>query len=200
MCSKTCVDWYLASFLCSAQFISWRRSSTGLLVGLARPAGVCSPTRPCAVSSYLCQSCQPRCAVRRAGYFLTKIFHPNVAKGGEICVNVLKRDWARDLGLRHVLLVVRCLLVEPFPESALNEEASKLLLESYEDYARHAALMTSIHAQPAKRCGTKYLAEPVKRASCSRLLEVPQEPLSPLDLATDLHFASGSVCSAVSEP
>ena len=88
----------------------------------------------------------------RAGYFLTKIFHPNVAKGGEICVNVLKRDWARDLGLRHVLLVVRCLLVEPFPESALNEEAGKLLLEGYEAYARHAALMTSIHAQPAKRC------------------------------------------------
>lgn len=75
-----------------------------------------------------------------------------MAKGGEICVNVLKRDWARDLGLRHVLLVVRCLLVEPFPESALNEEAGKLLLESYEAYARHAALMTSIHAQPAKRC------------------------------------------------
>ena len=76
----------------------------------------------------------------RTGYFVTKIFHPNVAKGGEICVNVLKRDWARDLGLRHVLLVVRCLLVEPFPESALNEEAGKLLLESYEAYARHAAL------------------------------------------------------------
>ncbi|KAK9837349.1 hypothetical protein WJX81_008243 [Elliptochloris bilobata] len=85
------------------------------------------------------------------GYFLTKIFHPNVAKAGEICVNVLKRDWSRDLGLRHVLLVVRCLLVEPFAESALNEEAGKLLLESYKDYARHAALMTSIHAQPAKR-------------------------------------------------
>jgi len=117
--------------------------------------------------------------VRRAGYFLTKIFHPNVAKGGEICVNVLKRDWARDLGLRHVLLVVRCLLVEPFPESALNEEAGKLLLESYEDYARHAVLMTSIHAQPAKRCGTQYLAEPVKRASCSRLLELPRNPCRP---------------------
>jgi len=78
-----------------------------------------------------------------------------VAKGGEICVNVLKRDWARDLGLRHVLLVVRCLLVEPFPESALNEEAGKLLLESYAAYAAHAALLTSIHAQPAKRCAAR---------------------------------------------
>ena len=39
------------------------------------------------------------------GFFLTKIFHPNVGPSGEICVNVLKRDWSAELGLRHVLLV-----------------------------------------------------------------------------------------------
>lgn len=115
---------------------SCKRGSLEVLAGAECAAAACSGGAP----------------RLRAGYFLTKIFHPNVAKGGEICVNVLKRDWARDLGLRHVLLVVRCLLVEPFPESALNEEAGKLLLEGYEEYARHAALMTSIHAQPAKRC------------------------------------------------
>ena len=82
---------------------------------------------------------------------MTKIFHPNVSKAGEICVNVLKKDWKPDLGIRHVLLVIRCLLIEPFPESALNEEAGKLLLDNYEDYAKHAQLMTSIHAQPPKR-------------------------------------------------
>ena len=27
------------------------------------------------------------------GYFLTKIFHPNVSEKGEICVNILKKDW-----------------------------------------------------------------------------------------------------------
>jgi len=27
------------------------------------------------------------------GFFLTKIFHPNVSEKGEICVNTLKRDW-----------------------------------------------------------------------------------------------------------
>ena len=64
---------------------------------------------------------------------------------------MLKKDWKQDLGLRHVLLVIRCLLIEPFPESALNEEAGKLLLEDYEDYARVAKLMTSIHAQSHKR-------------------------------------------------
>ena len=43
------------------------------------------------------------------------------------------------------------MLIEPFPESALNDEAGKLLLEDYEEYAKHAKLMASIHAQPPKR-------------------------------------------------
>ncbi len=133
----------------------------------ARPPRAAGRARPPERSGcFLTESC------RRAGYFLTKIFHPNVAKGGEICVNVLKRDWARDLGLRHVLLVVRCLLVEPFPESALNEEAGKLLLESYAAYAAHAALLTSIHAQPAKRCAARSV---VNSSLNSSLLIPPQQ-------------------------
>ena len=43
------------------------------------------------------------------GYFLTKIFHPNVSPKGEICVNVLKRDWKPDVGLKHVLQVLSSL-------------------------------------------------------------------------------------------
>jgi len=80
------------------------------------------------------------------GYFLTKIFHPNVSPKGEICVNTLKKDWKPDLGIKHVLLTVKCLLIVPNPESALNEEAGRLLLERYEDYAKQAKLFTSIHA------------------------------------------------------
>lgn len=85
------------------------------------------------------------------GFFITKIFHPNVSTSGEICVNVLKKDWTADTQLRHLLLIIRCLLIEPFPESALNEEAGRLLMEDYEAYAQHARLMTSIHAQAVKR-------------------------------------------------
>lgn len=84
------------------------------------------------------------------GYFLTKIFHPNIATNGEICVNALKRDWNPSLGLRHVLMVIRCLLIEPFPESALNEQAGKMLLENYDEYARHARIYTGIHALKSK--------------------------------------------------
>ncbi|KAJ3416115.1 ubiquitin-conjugating enzyme E2 S [Chytridiales sp. JEL 0842] len=80
------------------------------------------------------------------GYFVTKIFHPNVSKLGEICVSTLKKDWKKELGLSHVLLTVKCLLIAPNPESALNEEAGRLLLEEYDSFAKHARLFTSIHA------------------------------------------------------
>lgn len=103
------------------------------------------------------------------GFFTTKIWHPNVSKSGEICVNVLKRDWKPDLGLRHVLLVIRCLLIEPYPESALNEEAGKALLEDYAEYERYAKLMTSLHAQPpsAKRPHGPLTASGANAASSS---------------------------------
>lgn len=46
----------------------------------------------------------------------------------------------------------RCLLIDPNPESALNEEAGKLLLEFYDEYAKMAKLWTEIHA---RRRGTE---------------------------------------------
>ena len=85
------------------------------------------------------------------GYFRTKIFHPNVSEKGEICVNTLKKDWSPEVGLRHVLTVIRCLLIEPNPESALNEEAGRLLLEDYAGFAKRAKMMTNIHAVVALR-------------------------------------------------
>lgn len=84
----------------------------------------------------------PRC------YFITKIYHPNVnITTGEICVNTLKKDWNSTYGIVHILQVIRCLLIQPNPESALNEEAGKLLLDNYDDYSKRAALMTKIHAK-----------------------------------------------------
>ena len=47
---------------------------------------------------------------------------------------------------QHVLQVIRCLLIVPFPESSLNDEAGKLFMDSYEEYSRRAKLMTGVHA------------------------------------------------------
>lgn len=108
-----------------------------------------------------------------AGFFLTKIFHPNISNSGEICVNTLKKDWKTDLGIGHVLQVcrsfellarasllaaipsnlfvqvVRCLLINPFPESALNDEAAKMFMEEYGAYCKKARLIADVHAMGA---------------------------------------------------
>eukprot|EP01111_Echinosteliopsis_oligospora_P008226 TRINITY_DN2374_c0_g1_i1.p1 TRINITY_DN2374_c0_g1~~TRINITY_DN2374_c0_g1_i1.p1 ORF type:complete len:222 (+),score=81.90 TRINITY_DN2374_c0_g1_i1:67-732(+) len=80
-------------------------------------------------------------------FFLTKIFHPNVSKKGEICVNTLKKDWKEDLGIKHILLTIKCLMIVPNPESSLNEDASRIMLDDYADYCKQAKLFTSIHAK-----------------------------------------------------
>ena len=80
------------------------------------------------------------------GFFLTKIYHPNVAANGDICVNTLKKDWTPETTLKHTLQVIRCLLIVPFPESSLNDEAGKLFMDSYDEFARRARIMTEVHA------------------------------------------------------
>jgi ubiquitin-conjugating enzyme E2 S len=82
-------------------------------------------------------------------FFLTRIFHPNIAPNGDVCVNTLKRDWdPQNWSIGHILQIIRCLLIVPFPESALNEEAGRLFMENYEEYASHAAMMNRVHATP----------------------------------------------------
>ena len=41
-------------------------------------------------------------------------------------------------------------MIAPNAESALNEEAGKLLLEDYDSYYKHAKLITSVHAQNSR--------------------------------------------------
>jgi ubiquitin-conjugating enzyme E2 S len=119
------------------------------------------------------------------GYFLTKIYHPNVdPTTGAICVNTLKKDWTPTTSLSHVLMVIRCLLIVPFPESSLNDEAGKNFMESYEEFARRATTISLVHglkgwSTPGADCGEGKSEEdimeeedgkqPAAAASCSTL-------------------------------
>lgn len=59
------------------------------------------------------------------GFFLTKIFHPNVSQQGEICVNTLKKDWKPDLGIKHIFLVSNLV---SFPKSVCTMVSNVELL------------------------------------------------------------------------
>ena len=66
-------------------------------------------------------------------------------------MNTLKKDWKSTYGIGHILITVKCLLIYPNPESALDEEAGKLLLENYSTYCDRAKLITSVHAMSRVR-------------------------------------------------
>ena len=81
------------------------------------------------------------------GFFITKIYHPNISEKGEICVNTLKKDWNPKLfSLYNLFEVIKCLLIVPFPESSLNEEAGKVFMENYKEYFNIAQMYTKIYA------------------------------------------------------
>ena len=81
------------------------------------------------------------------GIFITKIFHPNISEKGDICVNTLKKDWnGSQWSLYNLFEVIKCLLIVPFPQSALNEEAGKLFMENYDEYFKIAKMYTKIYA------------------------------------------------------
>jgi ubiquitin-conjugating enzyme E2 S len=62
-------------------------------------------------------------------------------------VNTLKKDWKSTYGVGHILVTVKCLLIYPNPESALDEEAGKMFMENYETYCSRAKLFTGVHAR-----------------------------------------------------
>lgn len=43
--------------------------------------------------------------------------------------------------------VIKCLLIYPFPESALNEEAARIFMDNYQEYFKYAKLLTELYAQ-----------------------------------------------------
>lgn len=80
--------------------------------------------------------------------------------------------WKPSSAFYFFLQTVKCLLIVPNPESALNEEAGKLLLEKYDDYSKRAQLFTDIHAKiklksesSEKGDGVEVMMQGIKRAS-----------------------------------
>jgi ubiquitin-conjugating enzyme E2 S len=132
------------------------------------------------------------------GYFLTKIFHPNVAVKGDICVNTLKRDWdPSKWSLSHILSVIRCLLIIPFPESSLNEEAGRLFMDDYQEYSRMAKMMTNIYAmlkesQDENDSNNTYLAD-----ECTE--KKPEEEVKSSKQTISFKFQNGSNLDASME-
>ena len=56
---------------------------------------------------------------------------------------VKPKQWS----LYNLFEVIKCLLIVPFPQSSLNEEAGKMFMDNYDEYFKVAKMITEIHAK-----------------------------------------------------
>ena len=60
-------------------------------------------------------------------FFLLQIpVHPNIRATGEICYNLVQRDYRSDHTLESLILGLKCLLEEPNLDDYVNEEAAAI--------------------------------------------------------------------------
>ena len=60
--------------------------------------------------------------------FVTRIFHPNVYyETGEICLDILKKEWSPAWSLQSASRAIMTLLAEPAADSPLNCDAGNMI-------------------------------------------------------------------------
>jgi len=71
--------------------------------------------------------------------FVSEVFHPNVAKDGRICLDILDDTWSPSMDIRSIMVSIQSLLVNPdihlIPDHAANQEAESLYVRDKSAYA-----------------------------------------------------------------
>jgi ubiquitin-conjugating enzyme E2 A len=66
--------------------------------------------------------------------FKTDIFHPNIYKNGDICIDILQDQWSEVMSIEKILISIRSLLNDPNVNSPANPEAALLYKEHRHEF------------------------------------------------------------------
>jgi len=72
-------------------------------------------------------------------WFETKVYHPNIAGDGTICIDILKDQWSAALRLTTVFLSLSSLLANPNPNDPLEPEIATEYRNNRERYNQNVS-------------------------------------------------------------
>jgi len=62
------------------------------------------------------------------------IFHPNIDMDGNVCLNILRKDWAPVITINHIIFGLETLLNDPNPNDPLNRYAAQLQVNDFKQF------------------------------------------------------------------
>jgi len=74
--------------------------------------------------------------------FKTPIFHPNINRTGDICLDTITTNWTPIMSIGKVLLAICSLLTDPNPDDPLEPEIANLYKTNREEYNKKARIFT----------------------------------------------------------
>ncbi|XP_042857222.1 ubiquitin-conjugating enzyme E2 D2B-like [Penaeus japonicus] len=78
--------------------------------------------------------------------FKTQVYHMNVGPYGDICLDILGKNWSPALSLSKVLLVICVLMTDPNPDDPLRFNLRDEYRKDVSTYERNARMWTQKHA------------------------------------------------------